>query len=841
MTLLFSSVTSYGDCVHYVGGKPILENFIYWDADHVLVPFNYKTLEENSRYLAPGIKETKTIGLEDRRMQHVEYTCEIDMSSRTTEFLLGYEPGRLTSVSEQIAMKEAETGKNVVAAVNGCFFDMEDARPQGLLVSNGKVLNEAMQPMAIDSNIHQYENIFVITNEGEAKILKTRDLCYDTKTDTYTPIKDGQFQFAINGNALVLRPNEETGESEIVYFGYEPDPRSQKHARTAIGIKDDGNVVIFSTHGKMSPFNYGYTCTELGLVMKAKGCHTAMLLDGGGSATYVSQYPGETEDVWRTFSSEGTQREVCAGILVATTASDDGVFSVEEAEVLQQGLTECDKNGHDYVDDGTYVTCEKCGEQQERSSFIGLAKDKATGRNQLLYRTSYRTGFQPYDMFEMGYYDEDGYSYPVTLEEKEMPSCTKTGFLRFSCKEAKENDGIFSFTFPKATGHDYITKDGKQICKTCGWEAADLNDCQITIANAGYTGEAKYPTITVTAPNGTVLTRKGEDLTGDFQRTVSNNVEIGMAQVTFSPITYYVNRMELRGSAGGTRTVEFPIVPYPAKSLTISNVGLDCADLSWEASASAGGDYEITYDVYVKTGEQWEKLGSTVETTYQVQGLDKATKYTFGVCATAIGKDGNIYESWSKTTKSATTLGLKTPSSVKASNVAKTGKIKVTWKSVKGADGYQVYRATKKDGKYKLVATVEKINYVDNKATTGKLYYYQVSAISNADENLNSKASDVVSRRCDLERIVLKYSNDKKTGKPKLTWTKIKGAKKYNVYRATKKDGTYQYIGTTTKTSYINKNAKKGKTYWYKVKAVHKTYSSANAALSVPKKIKCKK
>ena len=45
---------------------------------------------------------------------------------------------------------------------------------------------------------------------------------------------------------------------------------------------------------------------------------------------------------------------------------------------------------------------------------------------------------------------------------------------------------------------------------------------------------------------------------------------------------------------------------------------------------------------------------------------------------------------------------LKKVSKIKLQNLKKR-KVRITWKKVKNADGYQVYRATKKNGKYKLV------------------------------------------------------------------------------------------------------------------------------------------
>ena len=58
--------------------------------------------------------------------------------------------------------------------------------------------------------------------------------------------------------------------------------------------------------------------------------------------------------------------------------------------------------------------------------------------------------------------------------------------------------------------------------------------------------------------------------------------------------------------------------------------------------------------------------------------------------------------------------------------------ITVSWKKVEGCDGYRVYRATEKDGKYKSVKTCSSVNtlsYKNSKLETGKTYYYKIYAV----------------------------------------------------------------------------------------------------------------
>ena len=170
---------------------------------------------------------------------------------------------------------------------------------------------------------------------------------------------------------------------------------------------------------------------------------------------------------------------------------------------------------------------------------------------------------------------------------------------------------------------------------------------------------------------------------------------------------------------------------------------------------------------------------------------------------------------------------------VKISNVASSGKIKLTWNATSYADDYQIYRATSKSGTYKHLATTSKTSYTDKSAKAGKKYYYKVRAVS--DNGKKSSFSSIVSDTCNLARpdVSIKL----KSGDPKLSWDKISGASWYDIYRATSKNGTYKQIAATTSTSYTDKKAKAGKTYYYKVKAGS---SSAKSAYSSVDKIKAK-
>ena len=158
--------------------------------------------------------------------------------------------------------------------------------------------------------------------------------------------------------------------------------------------------------------------------------------------------------------------------------------------------------------------------------------------------------------------------------------------------------------------------------------------------------------------------------------------------------------------------------------------------------------------------------------------------------------------------------------------------ITVSWKKVEGCDGYRVYRATEKDGKYKSVKTCSSVNtlsYKNSKLKTGKTYYYKVRAYVNkngkklyGDYSAVKQATPVLSKPTGL------YAASIAENQIKLTWNAVDGAETYTVLRSNSENGKYK-IATElcTTNSFIDYTAVTGKTYYYKIYAVRGEYVSA--------------
>lgn len=230
--------------------------------------------------------------------------------------------------------------------------------------------------------------------------------------------------------------------------------------------------------------------------------------------------------------------------------------------------------------------------------------------------------------------------------------------------------------------------------------------------------------------------------------------------------------------------------------------------LKWSAVTGAA-----KYWIYRSTdGVNFKYYDSTTGTSYTNCIAASGTEYYYKVKAAALVNGKNVASDFSNTKSLFTT-----PAAPSVSITTSKGKPKLTWKAVKGADNYYIYRST--DGKnFKYYNETDEAGYTNYSTNIGTTYYYKVRAVKTIDGNDHkSDFSAVRSIQCRPAAVNLSISRS--YGKPKLTWDAVADADKYWIYRST--DGkNFKCYDTTTKTSYINSGAAFNTIYCYKVKAV---------------------
>ncbi len=114
-------------------------------------------------------------------------------------------------------------------------------------------------------------------------------------------------------------------------------------------------------------------------------------------------------------------------------------------------------------------------------------------------------------------------------------------------------------------------------------------------------------------------------------------------------------------------------------------------------------------------------------------------------------------------------------------------KIKVSWDKIEDLDGYKVYRATKKTGKYSLIKTVTNpstTSYINTGRTIGKTYWYKVKGYKKIDgKTVYTKYSAVKSAVPRLSTVKITKVYLPKDFQTRVKWNKVSGATGYQVYR----------------------------------------------------------
>lgn len=148
---------------------------------------------------------------------------------------------------------------------------------------------------------------------------------------------------------------------------------------------------------------------------------------------------------------------------------------------------------------------------------------------------------------------------------------------------------------------------------------------------------------------------------------------------------------------------------------------------------------------YIKVGTtaSGQTVYQTEETFYYgVEGPEAGTTYYYYVTAYADAPNGLNGESvWSAPSKAAkitfTNAVAKKVSKITAVKSSKKGQATISYKKVKGVDGYAIYRSTKKNGTYVLVGTSTKTSFTDGSAPSGKTCYYKVASYVRGEKKAN--------------------------------------------------------------------------------------------------------
>lgn len=164
------------------------------------------------------------------------------------------------------------------------------------------------------------------------------------------------------------------------------------------------------------------------------------------------------------------------------------------------------------------------------------------------------------------------------------------------------------------------------------------------------------------------------------------------------------------------------------------------------------------------------------------------------------------------------------------------GIVKISWKEIAGADGYQIYRKEGENGKYSRIKTIRSpgtVSYQDKKAVPGKAYYYKVRAFMKLSSGTRfSSYSAVKTADCKVPATSWKKLTVGSYATVSLSW-KEADVTGYRIYRKTDsgKFTCIKKIGNKKTLSYKDKTVQPGHTYTYRIRGYQalngKNYYSA--------------
>lgn len=151
-------------------------------------------------------------------------------------------------------------------------------------------------------------------------------------------------------------------------------------------------------------------------------------------------------------------------------------------------------------------------------------------------------------------------------------------------------------------------------------------------------------------------------------------------------------------------------------------------------------------------------------------------------------------------------------------------KVTLSWDTVEGADGYEIYRSTEVDVRGDVIMDVtsgETVSYHDTDVKTSTYYYYSIRAYKSTEEGyVYGEASEQVKQRPRLKAAKITSIKRKNYKKIEVKWDKLASAEGYYIYRSESESEGFERIARVSgqdTLSYTDEVTVCGRTYYYKV------------------------
>ncbi len=164
---------------------------------------------------------------------------------------------------------------SAIAAINGTFFDIANGGSVDFIKINGEISQDNKLEANGSRSAHQ-KSALTIDKKGGINIKKWNG-------DSQWEKNLSEPNIMVSGPLLRLNNQDEILDKNAF--------NSNRHPRTAVGVKENGNVILLVVDGRHAN-SAGMSLTELQKTLTWLGCKDILNLDGGGSTTlWVNNFP----------------------------------------------------------------------------------------------------------------------------------------------------------------------------------------------------------------------------------------------------------------------------------------------------------------------------------------------------------------------------------------------------------------------------------------------------------------------------------------------------------------------------------------------------------------------
>ncbi len=407
--------------------------------------------------------------------------------------------------------------------------------------------------------------------------------------------------------------------------------------------------------------------------------------------------------------------------------------------------------------------------------------------------------------------DQKGIEHETVTEENAVYYASMTGFPVDSFIICLVNENITIYAPTNSAGHNYCNMF------SVAYRSSQAITPKLISAKQTVSGVMIKWSLSSDA-DGYYIYRKNKS--GKYEKIATINNKNTTSYTDKKAYSSYENTYTVKAynSNGVSRYYTKGISEYyiPTPKLSSAKNTVNGIKVTWNKVSTA-----TNYNIYrKKKGEKsWEHIGSVKKSKLYFTDKTVSNKQTYYYTVRA-------YDANSVSEYDTTGVGTKYVSAPKLSSVKNTSAgVKVSWKKVSGATSYRVYRK-KGNGSWVLLKKLSNstLSYTDKTAKSGVKYTYSVKAVNNPTvSGYNSKTIEY------LKKPVISSAKSTKSGIT-IKYNKVSGADKYRIYRKLNGKDEWTRIATvsgSSKVTYTDKTAKKGKTYRYTVRAVSGSYKSA--------------